>query len=88
MNTKILAVLLTVVIFTQAKSLHQILHDAELACCPEGYIFDTRTLSCVCPANLPHKDAGGNCVSCHYPGIWIENDKHCLICDKGRIPNK
>ena len=58
------------------------------ACCPDTYIFDERTLSCVCPASTPYVDASGKCVSCNAPSYWDSQQNACLTCPSNTVYDK
>ena len=45
-------------------------YDASFICCPDSYVFDSDTLSCVCPPSTPHIDAAGRCVACNSTSFW------------------
>lgn len=45
-------------------------YDASFICCPDGYVFNSETLSCVCPPSTPYIDAAGRCVACNSNSSW------------------
>jgi hypothetical protein len=54
--------------------------SATFICCPEGYVFDDDTLSCVCPKDKPFINVAGQCVACPAPSGWNQLTKTCIRC--------
>jgi hypothetical protein len=52
----------------------------SLSCCPETYIYDRDTLTCVCPKTTPYLNAGGRCVACAAPARWDLPTRTCQHC--------
>lgn len=54
---------------------HQDTHQSlstTFVCCPDTYVFDDSTLSCICPPASPYVDASGRCIPCNSPGYFKE----------------
>lgn len=60
---------------------------ATMLCCPKSYVFDPKTLSCVCPADLPYLTLDSVCVACNSPAVWNPTTKQCFTCGQGLILN-
>ena len=72
MQSKTLLIALLLVALSQTKL---VLHEqvaSGFACCPDTYIFDETTLTCVCPKTASLVDANNRCVSCNAPSYWSE----------------
>lgn len=46
-------------------------------CCPDTYIFDDNTLSCICPKNTPFVDITGSCIACPLPNYFNNVTQTC-----------
>ncbi len=80
--------ILLVLIFTGVNCLivHQhTTYDASFICCPDGYVFNSDTLSCVCPPSTPYIDAAGRCVACD--SVWNNSTLKCINCISPAIYN-
>jgi hypothetical protein len=53
--------------------------------CPEGFVFDQKTILCACPNEKPYLDANNNCQAC--PTKWDATAFKCLVCDFGTVWN-
>lgn len=57
-------------------------------CCPDTYIFDDKTLSCVCPTSTPFIDITGTCIACPPPRYFNNVSLTCQECPNIKIFNK
>ena len=85
MSNKILLLAFVLLALAQGKLVHHDQVKSGFACCPDTYIFEEKTLSCVCPANAAFVDANGRCVSCVSPSYWDVASKQCLTCPASTI---
>ena len=46
-------------------------------CCPDTYIFDDDTLSCICPQSTPFIDVSGKCIACAHPNYFDNTTSTC-----------
>ena len=52
---------------------------ADSSACPESYIYDSRSATCVCPADS-YSDIQGRCQPCPPPGVWNTETLQCIEC--------
>ena len=82
-------IVLTLLVAIQTKIISEDQHTqaSGFACCPDTYVFDTTTLSCVCPTTLPFVDASGRCITCTNGAYFDESSKQCATCPTNTIYN-
>ena len=80
---------ITLLVAIQTKLIPQQEHEqgTGFACCPDTYVFNPTTLSCVCPATLPFVDASGRCINCNAGSYYDENQKACATCPANTTPH-
>lgn len=71
---------LIVLLFTAAYTLT----IGSLSCCPETYVYDEYTLTCVCPPTRPFVTSNGQCVDCSAPKRWDNQTLTCQACRVGQ----
>lgn len=47
-------------------------------CCPDTYVFDVLTETCICPPRAQYVDLAGRCVACESPQYWNDQKKQCI----------
>ena len=88
MHSYRLLLALLLVAATQTRRVDHEQVASGFACCPDSYIFDENTLSCVCPKTASFVDANGKCVSCNSPSYWNEDQLACLSCPASTVYDK
>lgn len=88
MRSQQILVAILLIALTQTKLIDHEQVASGFACCPETYVFDEATLSCVCPSHLPYVNAQNACVSCNAPNYWNAEQKACLSCPANTVYDK
>jgi len=55
----------------------------SLNCCPDTYVFDRDTLTCLCPSEQ-YTTSSGQCVACNSPYKWDVASLTCVHCPAGQ----
>jgi hypothetical protein len=62
-------------------------YEGGFSCCPDTYVYDNDTLSCICPPATPYINLTGQCTACKTPFYWNNSSSLCLACPLNQIYN-
>jgi hypothetical protein len=54
--------------------------------CPEGFILNEDSMSCVCPKERQYLTMNNTCISCKT--MWLVKERICVTCDEDKVWNE
>jgi len=82
---KSLTLLLLCILVLNKTLNHNQQSSSAFVCCPDTYVWDHATLSCICPADKPMINSIGQCEACPKNAHWHPARGECIVCPSTAI---